>query len=125
MRAVCILALRALLTCFDLATFDDLVAMTMGTQHRQEYHDALLLKPSAASHTEGERANLQHDSGAVCTSLHPRQGGVRRHPPRRARGCNSRVDARAFFVVCSRMVGMVWRRSTAPHHRAQWVTVTG
>src|SRR5215510_11057298 len=125
MRAVCILALRALLTCFDLATFDDLVAMTMGTQHRQEYHDALLLKPSAASHTEGERANLQHDSGAVCTSLPPRQGGVRRHPPVVRGGATSRVDARACCVVCSRMVGIVWRRRAAPPQGAQWATVTG
>jgi hypothetical protein len=46
-------------------------------------------------------------AGAVCTSLHPRQGGMRRHPPHRARGCNSRVYARGSFVVCSRRVGMV------------------
>jgi hypothetical protein len=63
-------------------------------------------------------------AGAVCTSLHPRQGGVRRHPPRRARGCNSRVYARAFCVVCARRVGLV-RRATAPPQQAQWATATG
>jgi hypothetical protein len=48
MRTGGMLALLGLLTCCGLATFDDLVAMTMGTQHGHEYHDALLLKPSAA-----------------------------------------------------------------------------
>src|SRR4029450_12254171 len=34
---------------------------------------------------------------AVCTSLSPRQGGVRRPPPRRARGCNlPRLRPRLF-----------------------------
>jgi hypothetical protein len=41
------------LPSFGLAAFDDLVAMTMGTPHGDEYHDALLLKPSAAWHTCG------------------------------------------------------------------------
>jgi hypothetical protein len=40
-------------TRFGLAAFDDLVAVTVGTKHRNEYHDALLLKPSAAWHTYG------------------------------------------------------------------------
>ena len=31
------LALKALLACFGLATFDNLVTMTMGTQHGYEY----------------------------------------------------------------------------------------
>jgi hypothetical protein len=48
MRAVGVLALITLLTSFGLATFDDLVAVTVGTKHGHEYHDALLLKPSAA-----------------------------------------------------------------------------
>jgi len=61
MRTVRILALITLLPSFGLAAFDDVVAMTMGTQHRYEYHDALLLKLSAAWHTKGESANLQHD----------------------------------------------------------------
>jgi hypothetical protein len=53
MGAAAVLALIALLPSFGLAAFDDLVAMTMGTQHEDEYHDALLLKPSAAWHTCG------------------------------------------------------------------------
>jgi hypothetical protein len=40
-----------LLTRFGLAAFDDLVTMTVGTKYRHEYHDALLLKQSAAWHT--------------------------------------------------------------------------
>ena len=44
---------QALLACFGLATFDNVVTMTMGTQHGDEYHNALLLKLSAAWHTEG------------------------------------------------------------------------
>src|SRR5262249_2970697 len=48
-----VLALKALLTRFGLATFDNLVTTTMRTQHGYEYHDALLLKLSAAWHTEG------------------------------------------------------------------------
>jgi hypothetical protein len=52
-RTVGVLALIALLTSFGLATFDDLVAVTVGTPHGNEYHDALLLKPSAAWHTWG------------------------------------------------------------------------
>jgi hypothetical protein len=38
---------------FGLAAFDDLVAVTVRTQHGYEYHDALLLKESAAWHTWG------------------------------------------------------------------------
>ena len=53
MRAVGILALIALLTRFGLAAFDDLVVVTVGTKHGNEYHDALLLKQSAAWHTWG------------------------------------------------------------------------
>jgi hypothetical protein len=53
MRAVGVLTLIALLTRFGLTAFDDVVAMTMGTKHGYEYHDALLLKPSAAWHTYG------------------------------------------------------------------------
>ena len=41
----------ALLTSFGLAAFDDLVAVTVGTKHGNEYHDALLLKLSAAWYT--------------------------------------------------------------------------
>jgi hypothetical protein len=40
-----------LLTHFGLAAFDDVVAVTVGTQHGYQYHVALLLKPSAAWHT--------------------------------------------------------------------------
>jgi hypothetical protein len=53
MGAAAVLALIALLSSFGLAAFADLVAMTMGTQYRDEYHDTLLLKPSAAWHTCG------------------------------------------------------------------------
>jgi hypothetical protein len=53
MRAVDVLALIALLPSFGLAAFDDLVAVTVGTQHGYEYHDALLLQLSAAWHTWG------------------------------------------------------------------------
>jgi hypothetical protein len=45
----------------------------MGTQHGRAYHDALLLKPSAAWHTGGESAKLHHDPwqyGAVDPSPH-------------------------------------------------------
>lgn len=48
MQTVGILTLIALLTSFGLAAFDDLVAVTVRTQHGNEYHDALLLKLSAA-----------------------------------------------------------------------------
>src|SRR5215471_2484389 len=61
MRTGGVLALIALLTRFGLAAFDDLVAATVGTQHGNEYHDTLLLNPSAAWHTWGESANLKHD----------------------------------------------------------------
>ena len=50
-RAASVLALRALLTRFGLAAFDDLVAVTVRTKYSNEYHDALLLKESAAWHT--------------------------------------------------------------------------
>jgi hypothetical protein len=53
MRTGGVLALVALLTSFGLAAFDDLVAVTAGTTHGNEYHDALLLKESAAWHTWG------------------------------------------------------------------------
>jgi hypothetical protein len=51
MRTGGVLAFIALLPSFGLAAFDDLVAVTVGTQHGDEYHDALLLKVSAAWHT--------------------------------------------------------------------------
>ena len=51
MRTVGVLALIALLPSFDLAAFDDLVTVTVGTKHGYEYRDALLLKLSAAWHT--------------------------------------------------------------------------
>jgi len=53
MGAAAVLALEALLPSFGLTAFDDLVTMTMGTQHGYEYRDALLLKPSAAWHICG------------------------------------------------------------------------
>jgi hypothetical protein len=53
MRTVGVLALIALLTRFGLAAFDDVVTMTVGTKHKHEYHDALLLKQSAAWHIWG------------------------------------------------------------------------
>jgi hypothetical protein len=53
MRTVGVLALLALLPSFGLAAFDDLVAVTVGTQHGYAYHDALLLQLSAAWHTWG------------------------------------------------------------------------
>jgi hypothetical protein len=56
-----VLALVALLPSFGLVAFDDLVAVTMGTQHGNEYHGALLLKPSVVWHICGQSANLQHD----------------------------------------------------------------
>jgi hypothetical protein len=61
MRTGSVLALITLVTRFGLAAFDDLIAMTVRTKHGNEYHDALLLKQSAAWHTKGESANLQHD----------------------------------------------------------------
>ena len=52
--------------------------------------------------------------GAVCTSLHPRQGGVRRHPPRRARGCNL-PRLRTRCSVLSAPAGWAWCAvATAP-----------
>jgi hypothetical protein len=48
-----VLALIALLPSFGLAAFDDLVTVTVGTQHGYEYHDALLLQLSTAWHTWG------------------------------------------------------------------------
>jgi hypothetical protein len=51
MRTARVVAFRALLTRFGLAACDDLVAVTVGTKHGNEYHDALLLKESAAWHT--------------------------------------------------------------------------
>jgi hypothetical protein len=53
MRTGGVLALRAWLPSCGLATFDDLVAVTVGTQHGEAYHDALLLQLSAAWHTWG------------------------------------------------------------------------
>jgi hypothetical protein len=53
MRTVGVLALIALLPSFGLAAFDDLVAVTVETPHGYEYHDALLLKLSAAWPTWG------------------------------------------------------------------------
>jgi hypothetical protein len=50
-RAASVLALIALLTRFGLATYDDVIAVTVRTKYSHEYHDALLLKPSAAWHT--------------------------------------------------------------------------
>jgi hypothetical protein len=52
-RTVSVLALIAWLASFGLAAFDDAVAVTVGTQHGYEYHDALLLQESAAWHTSG------------------------------------------------------------------------
>jgi hypothetical protein len=48
-----VLALITLVTRFGLTAFDDLVAVTVGTKHGHEYHDALLLQLSAAWHTCG------------------------------------------------------------------------
>ena len=53
MRTGGVLALRALLPRCGLPAFDDVVAVTVGTQHGKKYHAALLLKPSAAWHTWG------------------------------------------------------------------------
>jgi hypothetical protein len=51
MRTSGISALIALYAGLGLTTLDDLVAMTVGTQHGNQYHDALLLKQSATWHT--------------------------------------------------------------------------
>jgi hypothetical protein len=61
MKTVGVLAFIALLPSFGLATFDDLITVTVGTQHGYEYHDALLLRLSAAWDTRGQSANLKHD----------------------------------------------------------------
>ena len=53
MRTGGVLVLITLLPSFGLAAFDDLVAVTVGTKHAYEYHDALLLQLSAAWHTWG------------------------------------------------------------------------
>jgi hypothetical protein len=53
MRPIGVLALIALWTSLGLAAFDDVGAVAVGTKHRNESHDALLLKPSAAWHTWG------------------------------------------------------------------------
>ena len=54
-----------------------------------------------------------------------RLAGVRLKPPRRARGCNL-TRIRTLFIVLDAPAWLAWwRRSTAPHHLAQWVTVTG
>jgi len=53
MRTVGVLALITRLARFGLAAFDDLIAVTVRTQHGNEYHGALLLKQSAAWHTWG------------------------------------------------------------------------
>jgi hypothetical protein len=48
LRTFGIFALVALLTSFGLATFDNLIAVTVGTKYGYEYYDALLLKQPAA-----------------------------------------------------------------------------
>jgi hypothetical protein len=50
-RAASVLTLIALLTSFGLAALDDLITVTVRTKYGNEYHDALLLKQSAAWHT--------------------------------------------------------------------------
>jgi hypothetical protein len=50
MRAVGVLTCIALLTRCGLAAFDDLIAVTVRAKHGYAYHDALLLKQSAAWH---------------------------------------------------------------------------
>jgi hypothetical protein len=50
-KTVDVLALIALLTSLGLTAFDDVIAVTAGTKHGHECHDALLLKESAAWHT--------------------------------------------------------------------------
>jgi Tfp pilus assembly protein FimT len=45
-----VLALIALLATLGLAAFDDLIDVTAGTKHRNEYHVALLLKKASAWH---------------------------------------------------------------------------
>ena len=59
-RTVGVLALIALLTGLGLTAYDDVATITVRSEHGHEYHDALLLKLSAAWHTCGESANLQH-----------------------------------------------------------------
>ena len=62
---------------------------------------------------------------AVCTFLPPHQGEVRRHPPRRTRGCNlPRLRTRVLCCLLPQG-GAWWRRRAAPPQRAQWATVTG
>jgi hypothetical protein len=65
MRTGGMLALRAWLTRCGLAACANVVAVTVGTPHGHEAQDALLLKPSAAWHTCGESAKLQHDQPTV------------------------------------------------------------
>jgi hypothetical protein len=53
-RTASILALIALLTRCGLAAFDDVIAVTVRTKYGNPYHDALLLKLSAAWYTWGK-----------------------------------------------------------------------
>jgi hypothetical protein len=60
----------------------------------------------------------------VCTPRNPRQRGEAPTTEREEGETLPRIRMR-FFALYFRTVGTVGRRRAAPHHRAQWTTVTG
>ena len=55
-----VLSRVVLLAGSGLVAFDDLVALTMGTEHGDEHHFDLLYEKASVWHTCGESANLKH-----------------------------------------------------------------
>jgi transposase-like protein len=55
-----VLTLVALLTSLGFTAFDDLIALAVGTAHRDEHHVDLLYEKASVWHTRRESANLKH-----------------------------------------------------------------
>jgi hypothetical protein len=59
MAAIGVLAAIALFASFGGSTLDNLIALTVGTEHGNEHHDILLVKRTSSWHTSGSKSTSE------------------------------------------------------------------
>src|SRR5262245_52855445 len=73
MAAICVLAAIALFAGLGGSTRDNLLALTVGTEHGNAHHDILLVKRTSSWHTSGSKSTSETLPvvGQRCTSRDP------------------------------------------------------
>src|SRR5262247_3364821 len=59
MAAICVLAAIALFAGLGGSTRDNLLALTVGTEHGNAHHDILLVKRTSSWHTSGSKSTSE------------------------------------------------------------------